>query len=357
MNQLNRKTIRPSGKADSDNVSGVLETIASGISMVLSKPWLLVVPLLVDLVAWLGIQVSGLPLITGMQDLMIRQGGSNGPAAAEELGRFGESFLVNDVLSSLTPSIISGLPNDSALNVIVGALVPSASSGIDRSKMYDSWGDGLGKMITPGNGLAVMGWALLFFVFATLFLAVFKAPIAAAVRGDVFQPQRLLLDMGTGWLRILALTCIVLAVCTVLLIPLFGLALVVALFGINLIALVSLALFVFGSVGALYIYFLLDAMFIYRVGPIRAARMSLSVARFNFTDCWRFAAASILLAAGVIQIWNLLITNPPGIVVSLVVNAALGTGLSIASMMFFYDRARLPRPVLPSRSFDPLRRF
>ncbi len=357
MSNINRRVSAPTGKTDAIEVSGVLETIASGISMVVARPWLMVIPLLADLIAWLGVQVSGTPLVTGMQDLMIEQGGANGPAAAEELGRIGDNLRVNDMVASLTPSIMSGLPNDTFLNLVIGGLIPAATSGIDRADMYENWGEGLGRMIVPSNGFAVIGWMLLFFLAATVFLAAFKAPIALAVRGDRFSITRLSRDVAMGWLRILALVGVVFAAVAVLMVPFFILAIIVALFGINLAALLSLALFVFGSVGALYLYFLLDAMFIYRVGPIRAARMSFSVARINFTDSWRFAAASILIASGIIQVWGLLVSNPPGIVVALLVNALLGTGLSIASMMFFYDRARLPRPVLPTRSFDPLRRF
>jgi hypothetical protein len=223
--------------------------------------------------------------------------------------------------------------------------------------MYDGWGDGLGRMIEPANGFGVIAWGLLFFIGATVLLSAFKAPLAQAVRGEGFTISGMFNDVLMGWVRIVALIGIVLVGAAILLIPFFMLALVVALFGINLAALLSLALFVFGSVGSLYVYFVLDAMFIYRVGPVRAARMSVSIAKFNFTDAWRFAAASILIASGLIQVWNVLIGNPPGIVISLFVNALLGTGLSIASMMFFHDRARLPRPVLPTRSFDPLRNF
>ena len=118
-----------------------------------------------------------------------------------------------------------------------------------------------------------------------------------------------------------------------------------------------IAIFVFGSIGAIYLYFLLDAMFIYRVWPIRAARMSYAVARLNFAQAWRFAATSILIATGILQVWNVLVQNPPGLIISLLLNAALGTGLSMASMMFFHDRARLPRPVLPSRQSPSTRPF
>lgn len=340
-----------------NEVSGVLETIAAGLSLLIARPWLLILPLAVDLITWLGVQVSAQPLITSMQDLMIEQGGANGPAAAEELGNIGERMHVNDIMASLTPSIFSGLPNDTLLSGLLSVLVPAVTGGIDRSNIYSNWGDGLGSQIVPGGALAVIGWSLLFFLIATFLLALFKAPVAQAVRGGATSVSILARDVAMGWVRIMALIGIVTAGIILLFIPLMLAAVVVALIGINLVAVLSLAIFVFGSIGAIYLYFLLDAMFIYRVGPIRAARMSYAVARLNFAQAWRFAATSILIATGVLQVWNVLAQNPPGLIISLLLNAALGTGLSVASMMFFHDRARLPRPVLPSRQFPSTRPF
>lgn len=357
MNDLNRRTAAQSRNALPHEVSGVLETIAAGLSLLIARPWLILLPLAVDLITWLGLQVSARPLITSMQNLMIEQGGTNGPAAAEELGTIGEQMRVNDIMASLTPSIFSGLPNDTLLSGLLSVLIPAVTGGVDRSNIYSDWGEGLGRQIVPGSGLAVIGWSLLFFFIATFLLALFKAPVAQAVRGGATSFSTLGRDVAMGWFRILALVGIVIAALVVLFIPFLLAAFVVALLGINLVAVLSLAIFVFGSIGAIYLYFLLDAMFIYRVGPIRAARMSYAVARLNFAQAWRFAATSILIATGVLQVWNVLAQNPPGLVISLLLNAALGTGLSIASMMYFHDRARLPRPVLPSRQFPSTRPF
>jgi len=338
-------------------VSGVLETLAAGFSLVVSRPYLFVLPLLVDLWTWLGVQIYPTALIEPLQDVMVDQGGRNGPAAAEELGRLGERLRINDAIASFTPSLFSGLPNDSFLNSLVGVLAPPVAEGVDRSKMYASWGDGLGQSFDPAHWYNVLGIGVAFFAGATLLLAAFKAPLADAVRGDRTSVKSFLHDVMFGWMRIIGLLGIIVAGLLVISIPLLIMAAVIAFAGINLVALLSLALFVFGSIGALYTYFLLDAMFIYRVGPIRAAKMSYAVARLNFAQSWRFAAASLLIATGVLHVWGILIENPPGIVVALIANAVLGTGLSIASMMFFHDRARLPRPTFNSRSLPSPRPF
>lgn len=356
MNNLNRRPAAHTKNATPNDVSGVLETLAAGFSLVLTRPYLFVLPLLIDLWVWLGVQIYPTALIESLQELMSEQGGSNGPAAAEELGRIGENLRVNDAIASLTPSVFSGLSNETLLGSILGVLAPALTSGVDRSNMYDDWGQGLGQGVTPENGFGVVGLGLLLFIGATLLIALFKVPIANAVRGGGMTAGTFLRDVAFGWLRVVTLVGIVLGGVLVLGIPVIIAAQVLTLIGINLIAVLSLVLFVAGSIGALYTFFLLDAMFIYRVGPIRAAKMSYAVARLNFPQSWRFAAASLLIATGLLHVWGVIVENPPGIVIALIVNAILGTGLSIASMMFFHDRARLPRPLTTSRPYTFPRR-
>jgi hypothetical protein len=357
VNDLNRRSATQSRNAVPGEVSGVLETLAAGFSLVVSKPYLFLLPLLLDVWTWLGVQISPSALIVPLQDLMIDQGGSNGTTAAEELGELGARMRVNDVVASLTPSIFSGLPSDSLLNTVIGLLAPALTEGVDRSKIYASWGEGLGRSIDPAHWYGVVAIGFLLFVVATMMLSLFKVPIAQAVRGGSVTVGSFAKDVFLGWIRVVALLGVIIAAIVVIGIPLIIAAQVLVLIGINLIAVLSLALFVFGSVGALYTYFLLDAMFIYRVGPIRAARMSFAVARMNFAQSWRFAAASLLIATGMLQVWGVIVENPPGIILAILVNAVLGTGLSIASMMFFHDRARLPRPHLNSRHIPSSRPF
>lgn len=353
MNDLRRRTAARTNNAVPGEVSGVLETLAAGFSLVLARPYLFALPLVVDLWTWLGVQIRPTALIQPLQDLMIDQGGSNGPAAAEQLGTVGDNLRVNDAIASLTPSIFSGLPHDTVLGTMLGLVAPAVTSGIDRSAMYGDLGEGLGRSVTPDNWGSVIGLGILLFLGATLLIVLFKVPIAQAVRGGNMTPRLFITDVMQGWARVLGLVVLAVAGLLIIGLPLIIAAQALALLGINLVAVLSLAVFVAGSIGALYVYFLLDAMFIYRVGPIRAAKMSYAVARINFAQSWRFAGASLLIATGLLHVWSVIVENPPGIVIALIANAVLGTGLSIASMMFFHDRARLPRPVSGHGRFSP----
>ena len=350
MNDLNRRMAVQSRNTSPPNVSGVLETLAAGISLAVARPYLFLLPLIVDLWLWLGIQIRPNALVESMQTILREQGGDSGVEASRILTDVSDRLRVSDILGSLTPSVFSGLSNETFLANVLALIAPAVTDGVDRSAMYATWRDGLSGDYVPSSDLAVIGLALLFFVGATLILSIFKASIAIAVRGDDAAAGALFRDIASGWLRVLALLALVVSALVVIVLPVLVVAQLVSLVGIPVIALVSLALLIFGGLGAITMYFLLDAMFIYRVGPIQAARMSYAVARINFAQSWRFVASSLLIATGVLQVWSVIIANPPGVIVALVVNAALGTALSIASMMFFYDRARLPRPYSSIRS-------
>ncbi|HYI26014.1 MAG TPA: hypothetical protein VD767_11435, partial [Thermomicrobiales bacterium] len=348
MNNLDRRSAATTrNSTPKGEVSGVLETLAAGLSMVIARPYLFILPLLVDLWAWLGVQVRADALIVAMQDLLRDQGGSNGDTIASELDNVVESLRINDLVASLTPSIFGGLPLDSLLNLVFTFLAPAMTVGIDRADMYGAWAGGLGRTVNPEAWGGVIGIAALCLLVASVMLALFKVPIAQAVRGGRFSFGGFLRDVVLGWVRILALGSIVLTLMVAIGLPILIVAQILMFAGINLVAVISLVLIIGLAMGALYTYFLLDAMFIYRVGPIRSAKMSYAVARANLGPTWRFAAASILVATGLLQVWDVLVQNPPGVVIALVLNAVIGTSLSIASMMFFHDRARMPRPIMP----------
>jgi hypothetical protein len=345
VNDLNRRSAARSRNAvPKGEVSGVLETLAAGISAVFQRPYLVLLPLLVDLWAWLGVQIRADAMISAMQDVLIEHGERNGATVANELDGVAERLRVNDVLATLTPSVFSGLPADSFLNILLGLVAPAMTAGVDRTTMYADWSQGLGRTLTPDQWQAVIGYGFVFFVVATLLLVLFKVPLAQAVRGGDWPVRTIASDFLLGWVRLVGLIGLVVAALLLIGLPVLVAAQILLMAGINLVALLSLVLFIVGAMIAVYTFFLLDAMFIYRVGPIQAGRMSYAVARVNLGQTWRFAAASILIATGLLQVWDVIVENPPGVIFALVANAVIGTGLSVASMMFFHDRARLPRP-------------
>ena len=328
-------TTNASGK----NLSGALETIAAGLSLVMARPYLVVVPIVVDLITWLGIQVSAISLIDPLRRLMIENGGANGPAAARELQGLGERLRVNDALAALTPSIFGGLPKDSFLNVLLAVIAPPLTRGVDRQDMYGSWGNGLSDVRAPDDWIGVLGAAAGFFAVATFLIVLYRVPIARSVRGTDHDAG-FVRECVDAWARLVTLGLMFLAAGILVVGPLLIGAGVLVLLGIDLTAVLALALFLLFGMAALYTLFALDAVFVARVGPIASLRMSVAVVKRNLGPSTRFALAAVILATGALQLWSAVVQNAPGMFIALTGNAVVGTGLSIASMMFFHDRFR-----------------
>ncbi len=332
---------------EASGISGVLETIAAGFSLALWRPWLLVVPVLVDLVLWLGLQVSAQPLTTPLGRLMAREGGENGDLAAEQLTRFGEQAHVNDLIAWLIPSLFSGVPRDTLLSALLSLLAPPLMDGVDREQMYAGWGDGLLQLWQPGHWSVVLLVAVALLGIGSVLLALFRVPLAQAVRGGRTGAGRVMADLALGWVHVLGLITLVGLAAALAFGPLLVIAAVMLLFGVNVSALLFLVLIVGGGMVAMYTLFTVDAIMLSRVGPLVGLRQSYEVVRTFFGPCVRFALCSLLIATGSFQLWQALIANPPGIIISLLGNAFIGTGLILASMMFFHDRLRLLHHATP----------
>lgn len=336
-------------------VSGVLETIAAGLSLAVARPYLFIVPLLIDLVTWLGFQISARSLLDPLRRLMLEQGGENGPAAAEQLALISERFRVNDIVALFTPSIFAGLPRDSLLNGFVSFLAPPVASGVDRADMFDDWRQGFFAVWEPAEGWAVVAAMLAAFAIATVLLVVYRVPIARSVREHTGTERHFLVECLLAWVRLVAILALAAGAMAVLIVPvLLGTAILLVL-GVNIAGVLSVALFIFGGLASIYTLFVLDAMFLERIGPIASVSRSFNIVRANFGPTTRFALVSLVLATGSLQVWSTIMQNAPGVIIALIGNAVLGTGLSIASMMFFHDRSRALAMSVTSRDLRPTR--
>ena len=340
----------PRQDAEKQTLNGATQTIAKALSFVLARPLLMIVPLVLDLMLWLAWQVSPQPLTTWLSQIVIDNGGEDGPAAAREILALGERSRVNDLLAAMTPSLFSGIPKDSILAIALSLFAPGLTRGIDRTQMYGSWDTGLLSLLTPPNGFAVFTLAIMLLGMSTIVAVGFRVPLARAIREESMSAGAVVRDMVQCWWKLAVLIAIVIALGTVVFLPLFLMIGILYLLGINLVALLVLGLFVFGGMIAVYTFFAIDAIVLNRSGPLQGLSLSFAVVRENFGPTCRFVVVSLLIATGVLRVWDVLIENPPGIAIALLANAFLGTGLAVASMMFFRDRLLLLDPNVVRRS-------
>lgn len=338
----NRSSRKDAGK---EALNGVVPTIANALSLVLVRPWLMVLPLTIDLVLWLAWQISPKPFTNWLSREMINSGGSDGPAVADEVLSFGERARVNDLAAAMVPSVFSGIPKDSIISLLLTVFTPGLTRGVDRAHIFDDWESGLLTTLTPQNGFGVVFLAVVLLGFSTVFAVLFRVPQARMIREESMNPSAVVRDILQTWWRLALLLILVTAIFIVIVLPIVVILGVLYLLGINLIALLVLGLFVVGGMAAMYSFFAMDAMVLNRAGPLQSLSVSFAVVRANLGPTFRFAVVSLLIGTGVIRVWDVLIENPPGIALALVANAFLGTGLSVASMMFFQDRFRRLDPV------------
>lgn len=359
MNNRQPNAMHPaSGKeAGKQVLHGVNETIANALSTVLARPGLMLVPLALDLVLWLGWQFSAVPLTNWLGREMERNGGNDGPTVAEEVLEFGERARVNDLLAAGIPSVFGGLPKDSILNLLVATFAPALTRGVDRANMYREWEDGLLSTITAANGFGVFTLGVLFLFASTVFAVLFRVPQARLLRGEALQGLPIVQDLIQSWWRLLLLVALLFGIGIVVLLPVTLVLAVLYLAGINLVALLILGLFGLGGLVALYTFFAIDAIVLNRAGPLQAISLSMAVVRENLGMSFRFVVVSVLIGTGILRVWDVLIENPPGIVIALLANAFLGTGLSLASMQFYQERYRRLDPNVARRALSAGRRW
>ncbi len=322
--------------------------MASGLSLPLTRPWLLVIPIMLDLLLWLGIQIPITRITLPLVDLMIDQGGENGEIAADQLTLLGETSRLNDLLAAMIPSVFSGLSQDNLFNVVTNIFAPGITEGIDRRELASVWSEIGLDLSDPGSIIGILGLGVLFLVIASLVAVSWRVPLAMAITRRQFSTTALMAHILRSWVRFIGFIGLVVVASCIVVVPLVLIAGILLVLGLNLAALVILFLVMAASLVAIYARFVLEAIVIDDIGPIKALKRSALVTQAFFGPMVRFSIASVLLATGALRLWDVLISSPPGLPVAILANSFLGTGLAIASMMFYYDRNRLLRKFAPA---------
>lgn len=328
----------PERRTAPGTTAGVLDTIADAFSFIIERPRLMIVPLLVDIVIWLVLNVSVAPLADNIARFIETSGAADSDIAADGLRQLGGSIQASDSLSAFLPSVFSGIPLDTGVNILVTLLSPNMGFGIDRALIYDAWEQGLFGDWTPGSAglIALIGFVCL--IGGTLLLALYRVPLARAIRGDT--NGGLLPEIGKAWIHFIGYLALMAFAGILALIPLFVASLVFLILGFNLIFVITMILFVFGGMASVYTLFMVDAMLLHRIGPIQAFSMSTQISRSYFGQVVRFAITSLLILLGALQLWSRMVESVPGLAIALIVNAFLGTAMTFASMLFYSDRFR-----------------
>ncbi|HYH11944.1 MAG TPA: hypothetical protein VD789_06275, partial [Thermomicrobiales bacterium] len=267
---------------------------------------------------------------------------------AEQITLIGETFRLNDVIGSLLPSVFAGLSRDNLFNLMMTIFAPGLSGGIDRRDLAGTWSSMSGSITDPGSIGSIFGLGFLFFLVSTLLTVAWRVPLALSVLRKSMTPVELVRFVLRSWVRFVALIAILAIAALVLFVPIILIAGILLLMQIDLAALVSIFFVMLGSLVAIYARFVLESIIVNDIGPLSALKRSAMITQAFFGPTVRFSIAAMLIATGALRLWDVLISSPPGLPVAIVVNSFLGTGLAIATMMFYYDRDRLIQKFAPA---------
>lgn len=302
---------------------GVIEALSAGFELVLRHPYMLLVPLALDLFLWLGPQIHAKPVFDEAVRLLAGAAPAPGssPDAQQALDAFksavqatGESFN----LISIVALFALGIPT----LVVVDPPADIAAPNV---------------LFSVSDPVAFFGWVVLF-GFIGLFLgSVYLQVIAHSVRRDAgwgaFAAR-----VVKSFTHVLTLFLLVVVGSAIVVVPFFVSAAMVSVLSPGLGFFLILACWLVLMWAALYMAFAIPAIFVSGANVPQAIMNSIAVFRYNFWSAIGLIFLVILIQMGFSVVWDALLGSTMGMLVGMVANAVLGTAMAAAMMLFYADR-------------------
>ena len=338
MTQQNART--PERRTPHGTPAGVIDTIADAVTFVVQRPWLIAVPIVIDLILWLVLKVTLGPVIDNVIRLMESTQVEGSAQIIEQLEQYGDQIMISDYLGAFVPTLFTGMSLDTVMGVLMLFVAPDGF-GVPRVDLYEPWQNGLVDTIAPQSGMVVLLVWMAVMLISSVTMILFRVPIVRAIRGT--KPIGMAEEMARSWVNFMLYLLLLLVVGVAALIPLALMSALVPILGLSVAFFTSFALLIFGGMLGVYSLFVVDAMLVHRTSPFNGFRMSIAVGRAYFGQVLRFAMTSIFVMLATLRLWSELAGSAPGLIISLVGSAFIGTVLAAASVFFYTDRFRLVR--------------
>jgi len=306
---------------------GIVDTLSAGLNRI-SKRWrLLLIPLVIDIVIWIGPRLSlnqlsqtTLGAFTSLSEL-----GQEYQQAIEPLHQTLMSLGAQSDLLPLLSMELLGIPS------LTGTFPPEAR-----------------LLRTARAVIEVPTWfrasllALSLTLFSLLIGCFFLAWVAQEAREEEPSLRHVLQVTGRSFVQLLALLLLVsLAVLGLGMGVLLAYSIVTALipqlgsvlFSIFAIAAVWLSLYV-----GIVFYFIPRALILDDAGIAHAVWSSLHVVHRGFFSAAIFVLLVNVIQTGLMYIWQLLGNSAAGTLLGIAASAYVTTGLALASLLFYRDR-------------------
>jgi hypothetical protein len=292
----------------------IIDTLTQGFATVTRKLWLIAVPVVLDLFLWLGPKVSISLVITQMATAF-RQAIALLPAAGSVDSSLLQTFeaLVEELQATVGHTNLLSLLAWTRLGVpsIAGARMidPQAANVINLS--------GYGQLVF---------WQLATMVIGLLIAALYLGLLGQEVRGEKTNLIKLLSRVPVYWLRMLA----VFVPLGAFLVFVFSFSFVLGPFAPFLWVILLWVVF--------YLSFIPQAITMAEERPLGALAASFAIVRFNFWSALWLIVLTTVINLGISYLLTRLIGSTVGMLAAILVNAYVGTGLSLAVFIFYRDR-------------------
>jgi hypothetical protein len=295
---------------------GVIETISAGFAVLNRRLLVLLIPVALDVYFWLGAQVSFAPFFR-----LVRG----------ELSRF--AALLNDDPRAQEQLVVQMQNADMRSVLALADFIPSLVPQLLESGRIVSE-----RVIAVNSPPGMIGWFAAINLVALLVSSVFLTLLAAGVRQEHYSLLQYARRSLTAAAGIGGYLLALLGVGVLVGVPLALGVLAQA----QVVPVLAMLLLFSGFILAfwLYIYtgFAVEAVVISRVGPLRAIRMSIWVVRHALLSTVALVVLIGVVMGGMSVVLSMLVVNVWGLLLAILGNAYIGSGLAAARMIFFRER-------------------
>lgn len=298
---------------------GVIDALGDGFAVAISRPVLIVPLVVLELLLLLSPQLTVGKIANDAAE-NVRGRGTEWAVIADEIDDL-ERYNVLDLVAA-------GLPR-----IRVAAFAPLAGESGDAPGWHDRRVVAAGALALPIAALS-LAVGLVFVAFFRLMLA---AGIGSGTPATNLRPRSV--AALAGRFASAALTAI--GLLSLVGLPVVLGTILLAAFGLQGAALLWLFLLVPAVWAVVHFYFVVHALVVDRLPVLPAFRASYRVVRRDPWQAARFIAISLLLSTGLTFLLESIARQPEWAVLAVVLNAFLATGMILAAMLFYRDRARL----------------
>lgn len=332
---------------------GVIGCLTAGFEVLSRNLWLVVLPVLLDLLLWLGPQLSVAPLVRGFNALIVAQPAPD-PTTARQIAQavqllelFGEQFNLFSLFSTLPLLNVPSLLAKHALGML--------------SPLGDP------RVLLVRNVFALMAWAALLvpvgLVFGFLYLnslahrVLAMRPLGERASGNA-EGETQTVGGGSGalsyGLRLSSAEAISQTVWKFIRVFLFAAVVLLAgvaiaplwmlLIGIALVIAQPLGLLVWslsiglGSYIVLHLLFVVPGVVLGGRGLLRAIWESIVLIHKQFSSVVGLVVLVVVIYEGLGYVWSLPSGDSWSLLIGILGNACIATGLTAATFVFYQER-------------------